>query len=57
MEPYFELSFKWHSFKILSDFERMLIEGKNVDLMNKNKSKNCSFKFQILELLGDERKD
>jgi hypothetical protein len=35
----------------------MLIEGKNVDLMNKNKSKNCSFKFQILELLGDERKD
>ncbi len=57
MEPYFELSFKWHSFKIFSDFERMLIEGKNVDLMNKNKSKNCSFKFQILELLGDERKD
>ncbi len=34
MEPYFERAFDWHSFEIFYNFERMLIDRKNVDLMN-----------------------
>ena len=40
-----KFSFEIRSFEIFSNFERTLIEGKNVDLMNEKKSKNCSFEI------------